>query len=107
MKIRKCSARYALAGLLATAAVYQLDRTITQARVSEVRVVLTGAQRCRGVELGLEQAEPCVDAAPLPGLASPAASPATSWLPMRTVTPRPAIACPSGRCRSRSGRRRG
>ena len=42
-------------GLLATAAIYQLDRTNTQARDSLDRVVLTGATRTRGVELGLER----------------------------------------------------
>lgn len=42
-------------GLLATAAVYQLDRTNTQARNQLDQVVLTGAQRSRGVELGLER----------------------------------------------------
>jgi catecholate siderophore receptor len=42
-------------GLLATAAIYQLDRTNTQARDAEDRVVLTGAQRSRGIELGLER----------------------------------------------------
>ena len=42
-------------GLLATAAVYQLDRTNTQARNDLDQIVLTGAQRSRGVELGLER----------------------------------------------------
>jgi catecholate siderophore receptor len=42
-------------GLLATAAVYKLDRTNTQARDQLDRVVLTGAQRSRGFELGLER----------------------------------------------------
>ncbi len=42
-------------GLLATAALYQLDRTNTQARDDEDRIVLTGAQRSRGFELGLER----------------------------------------------------
>ena len=42
-------------GLLATAALYQLDRSNTQARDAEDRVVLTGAQRSRGFELGLER----------------------------------------------------
>ncbi len=44
-------------GLLATAAVYQLDRTNTQARDphDSSRIVLTGAQRSRGLELGLER----------------------------------------------------
>jgi catecholate siderophore receptor len=44
-------------GLLATAAVYQLDRTNTQARdpADSSRIVLTGAQRSRGLELGLER----------------------------------------------------
>ena len=42
-------------GLLATAAVYQLDRTNTQARDAQDRVVLTGATRTRGLELGLER----------------------------------------------------
>jgi catecholate siderophore receptor len=42
-------------GLLATAAVYQLDRTNTQARDQQDRIVLTGAQRTRGLELGLER----------------------------------------------------
>lgn len=44
-----------VAGLLATAAIYQLDRINTQARDSEDRVILTGAQRSRGLELGLER----------------------------------------------------
>ncbi len=44
-------------GLLATAAVYQLDRTNTRATdpLDPSRVVLTGAQRSRGIELGLER----------------------------------------------------
>ena len=43
-------------GLLATAAVYQLDRTNTRAAGSRPgEVVLTGAQRSRGIELGLER----------------------------------------------------
>lgn len=42
-------------GLLATAALYQLDRKNTQARDANDRVVLTGAQRSRGLELGLER----------------------------------------------------
>ena len=41
--------------MLATAAVYQLDRTNTQARNALDQIVLTGAQRSRGVELGLER----------------------------------------------------
>ena len=42
-------------GLLASAALYQLDRTNTQARDQDDRIVLTGAQRSRGLELGLER----------------------------------------------------
>ena len=43
-------------GLLATAAVYQLDRANTRAAGAVPgTVVLTGAQRSRGVELGLER----------------------------------------------------
>jgi catecholate siderophore receptor len=44
-------------GLLATIAVYQLDRTNTRAvdPANPQRVVLTGAQRSRGVEVGLER----------------------------------------------------
>ncbi|MGI8704418.1 MAG: TonB-dependent receptor [Sphingomicrobium sp.] len=44
-------------GLLATAAIYQLDRTNTRAPdpTDPARVVLTGAQRSRGLELGLER----------------------------------------------------
>ena len=43
-------------GLLATAAVYQLDRTNTRATDPLTnQTVLTGAQRTRGVELGLER----------------------------------------------------
>jgi catecholate siderophore receptor len=44
-------------GLLATAAVYQLDRTNTRATdpLNTSRTVLTGAQRSRGLELGLER----------------------------------------------------
>jgi catecholate siderophore receptor len=44
------------AGLLATAAVYQLDRTNTRATDPlTLLTVLTGAQRSRGLELGLER----------------------------------------------------
>jgi len=44
-------------GLLATAAIYQLDRTNTRATdpADQTRTVLTGAQRSRGIELGLER----------------------------------------------------
>ncbi|HEX6375694.1 MAG TPA: TonB-dependent siderophore receptor [Allosphingosinicella sp.] len=43
-------------GLLATAALYQLDRTNTRANEPGTnRVVLTGAQRSRGLEIGLER----------------------------------------------------
>ena len=43
-------------GLLATAAVYQLDRTNTRAPgPTPGTVVLTGGQRSRGIELGLER----------------------------------------------------
>jgi catecholate siderophore receptor len=44
-------------GLLATAAIYQLDRTNTVAPDpgNPARLVLTGAQRSRGIELGLER----------------------------------------------------
>ncbi|QIL01787.1 TonB-dependent siderophore receptor [Sphingomonas sinipercae] len=43
-------------GLLATAAVYQLDRTNTRATDPLTQLtVLTGAQRTRGIELGLER----------------------------------------------------
>ena len=44
-------------GLLATAALYQLDRTNTRAvdPLDPARTVLTGAQRSRGLELGLER----------------------------------------------------
>ncbi len=42
-------------GLLATAALYQLKRTNTQARDENDLTVLTGAQRSRGLELGLER----------------------------------------------------
>jgi catecholate siderophore receptor len=46
-----------LDGLLATAAIYRLDRTNTRAAdpLDPTRVVLTGAQRSRGLELGLER----------------------------------------------------
>jgi catecholate siderophore receptor len=46
-----------LPGLLATAALYQLDRTNTRATdpLDPSRNVLTGAQRSRGLELGLER----------------------------------------------------
>jgi catecholate siderophore receptor len=45
-----------IAGLLATAAIYQLDRTNTRvAGPTPGTVVLTGAQRSRGIELGLER----------------------------------------------------
>lgn len=45
------------AGLLATAAIYQLDRTNTRATdpADSTRIVLTGAQRSKGLELGLER----------------------------------------------------
>ena len=44
-------------GLLATAAIYQLDRTNTRATdpVNPALTVLTGKQRSRGLELGLER----------------------------------------------------
>ncbi|HLL30442.1 MAG TPA: TonB-dependent siderophore receptor [Allosphingosinicella sp.] len=43
-------------GLLATVALYQLDRTNTRANEPGTnRVVLTGAQRSRGLEIGLER----------------------------------------------------
>jgi catecholate siderophore receptor len=43
-------------GLLATAAVYQLDRTNTRATDPvTLRTVLTGEQRSKGIELGLER----------------------------------------------------
>ena len=44
-------------GLLATAAIYQLDRTNTRATdaLNPAVTVLTGAQRSRGLELGLER----------------------------------------------------
>jgi len=44
-------------GLLATAAIYQLDRTNTRATDpnNSALIVLTGAQRSRGIELGLER----------------------------------------------------
>ena len=44
-------------GLLASLAVYQLDRTNTRAvdPANPAQVVLTGAQRSRGIELGLER----------------------------------------------------
>jgi len=44
-------------GLLATAAVYQLDRANTRASdpLNPARTVLTGKQRSRGLELGLER----------------------------------------------------
>jgi catecholate siderophore receptor len=44
-------------GLLATLAVYQLDRTNTRALdpADQAKIVLTGAQRSRGVEIGLER----------------------------------------------------
>ena len=46
-----------LDGLLATAAIYQLDRANTRATDpnDSTRIVLTGAQRSRGLELGLER----------------------------------------------------
>ena len=46
-----------LDGLLATAAIYQLERTNTRATdpLDPSRVVLTGEQRSRGIELGLER----------------------------------------------------
>jgi catecholate siderophore receptor len=44
-------------GLLATAALYQLDRTNTRATdpLNPANTILTGAQRSRGLELGLER----------------------------------------------------
>ena len=46
-----------LDGLLATAAVYRLDRSNTRATdpLDPARTVLTGKQRSRGIELGLER----------------------------------------------------
>ena len=45
-----------IAGLLATIAIYQLDRTNTRAPgPTPGTIVLTGAQRSRGIELGLER----------------------------------------------------
>jgi len=46
-----------LDGLLATAAIYQLDRTNTRATdpLDPSHTILTGAQRSRGLELGLER----------------------------------------------------
>ncbi|HEY0012980.1 MAG TPA: TonB-dependent siderophore receptor [Allosphingosinicella sp.] len=45
-----------LPGLLATAAIYRLDRTNTRAVAPDgVTIVQTGAQRSRGVEIGLER----------------------------------------------------
>ena len=46
-----------MAGLLATAAVYQLDRSNSRATdpIDPTQTVLTGKQRSRGVELGLER----------------------------------------------------
>jgi catecholate siderophore receptor len=45
-----------IAGLLATAAIYRLDRTNTRTTDTVTHlVVLTGAQRSRGLELGLER----------------------------------------------------
>jgi catecholate siderophore receptor len=46
-----------LEGLLATAAIYQLDRSNTRASdpLDPTRTVLTGKQRSRGLELGLER----------------------------------------------------
>ena len=42
-------------GLLATAAIYQLDRTNTRFQVSPGVFALTGEQRSKGLELGLER----------------------------------------------------
>src|SRR5207253_8481801 len=44
-------------GLLATAALYQLDRSNTRATdpIDPSKTVLTGKQRSRGLELGLER----------------------------------------------------
>jgi len=42
-------------GLLATMAIYRLDRTNTRAQLSPGVFVLTGEQRSKGVELGLER----------------------------------------------------
>lgn len=46
-----------LSGLLATAAIYRLDRTNTRATdpSDPSRIVLTGRQRSKGIELGLER----------------------------------------------------
>lgn len=44
-----------LDGLLATAAIYQLDRENTQSRDAQDRIILSGATRTRGLELGLER----------------------------------------------------
>ena len=50
-------AKWEVLGLLATAAIYQLDRSNTRASDPNdpTRTVLTGAQRSRGLELGLER----------------------------------------------------
>ena len=44
-----------IAGLLATAAIYRLDRTNTRFQVSPGVFELTGRQRSKGIELGLER----------------------------------------------------
>jgi catecholate siderophore receptor len=77
-----------LAGLLATAALYHLDRTNTRATdpADPTRVVLTGAQRSRGLELGLER------------------SVSDRWLIsagyawQKAKVTEPTLACPSGKC---------
>jgi catecholate siderophore receptor len=74
-------------GLLATLAVYQLDRTNTRANEPGTnRVVLTGAQRSRGLEIGLER-----------NVTDRWQVSAGYALQEAEIT-RPTAACPAGRC---------
>ncbi|MFL6830023.1 MAG: TonB-dependent receptor [Sphingomicrobium sp.] len=74
-------------GLLATAAIYQLDRANTQARDQNDRIVLTGGQRTRGVELGLERSI----------TSRWQISAGYAW--QKAEVTRPTNGCPSGECK--------
>ena len=77
-----------LDGLLATAAVYQLDRTNTRATdpANPQRIVLTGAQRSRGIELGLERS------------VSHRWQISAGYAFQKATVTEPTQACPSGTC---------
>jgi catecholate siderophore receptor len=73
-------------GLLATAAIYQLDRANTRAPVSGGVVLLSGEQRSRGIELGLERS--VTDEWQI--------SAGYAW--QKAEVTEPTQACPSGEC---------